>query len=136
MQTETQPGAGGDLSSAEAPIVIVGPRSRTSARSRARGLEQRAGAALRAVGLVQGGPEVASMHTERIDYAYPVPTLERDSALQVIQPWLMERDVFSRGRFGSWLYEAGNMDHAVKMGIDLARRLATGAAEELWALRG
>lgn len=100
------------------------------------GLEQRVEAALRAVGLVQGSPPVASMHTERIDYAYPVPTLERDSALQVIQPWLMERGVFSRGRFGSWLYEAGNMDHAVKMGIDLARRLATGAAEELWALRG
>ena len=35
--------------------------------------------------------------------------------------------------FGSWRYEIGNMDHAVKMGIDVARRLVEGAPEELWA---
>ena len=39
--------------------------------------------------------------------------------------------VFSRGRFGSWRYEIGNMDHAVKMGIDVARRIVTGSPEQL-----
>lgn len=109
-----------------------------SDRSPARriGLEGRVEAALRAVGLVQGRPPVASVHLERIEYAYPVPTLERDRALGTIQPWLMERGIYSRGRFGSWLYEAGNMDHAVKMGIDIARLLARGAEEELWTPRG
>jgi hypothetical protein len=34
---------------------------------------------------------------------------------------------------GSWKYEIGNMDHAVKMGIDAARRVVTGAAEEVWS---
>jgi predicted NAD/FAD-dependent oxidoreductase len=53
-------------------------------------------------------------------------------ALETIQPWLMERGIYSRGRFGSWRYEIGNMDHAVKMGVDAARRLVRGDEEELW----
>ena len=73
------------------------------------------------------------MHVETIDYAYPVPTLGRDAALGAIQPWLMDQGIFSRGRFGSWKYEIGNMDHAVKMGIDAARKLLTDADEELWS---
>jgi UDP-galactopyranose mutase len=95
------------------------------------GLEERVEAGLRAVGLVEGRPPVASLHVEDIDYAYPVPTLERDRALAEIQPWLAQQGILSRGRFGSWLYEVGNMDHAVKMGIDAARRLVTGAEEAL-----
>jgi protoporphyrinogen oxidase len=97
------------------------------------GLEQRVERGLRAAGVVQGRPPVASIHVEEIEYAYPVPTLGRDAALAVIQPWLKERAIFSRGRFGSWRYEIGNMDHAVKMGIDVARRLVRGEPEELVA---
>jgi hypothetical protein len=96
------------------------------------GLEQRVERGLRASGVVGGRPKVASIHVEEIDYAYPVPTLERDASLDTIQPWLAERGVLSRGRFGSWRYELGNMDHAVKMGIDAARHLILGEAEELW----
>jgi UDP-galactopyranose mutase len=44
----------------------------------------------------------------------------------------MERGIYSRGRFGSWRYEIGNMDHAAKMGIDAARLLVEGRPEELW----
>jgi protoporphyrinogen oxidase len=87
------------------------------------GLERRVEAGLRAAGVI-----------EDIDYAYPVPTLERDASLDVIQPWLLKHDVLSRGRFGSWRYEIGNMDHAVKMGIDAARHLVLGDREELWRL--
>jgi predicted ABC-type sugar transport system permease subunit len=82
--------------------------------------------------VIEGRPPVASVHVEEIDYAYPVPTLRRDSALEVIQPWLAERGIFSRGRFGSWRYEIGNMDHAVKMGIDVAARIVAGEREELF----
>jgi protoporphyrinogen oxidase len=96
------------------------------------GIEERVEAGLRASGVVPGAPPVASVHVEEIEYAYPVPTVARDEALAVIQPWLMERNIFSRGRFGSWRYEIGNMDHAVKMGVDVARRLVAGSAEELW----
>jgi protoporphyrinogen oxidase len=97
------------------------------------GLEDRVEAALRAAGVIAGQPRVASVHVERIEYAYPVPTLDRDQRLAVIQPWLMDRGIFSRGRFGSWRYEIGNMDHAVKMGVDVARRVVTGREEQLWA---
>ena len=35
----------------------------------------------------------------------------------------MLHDVYSRGRFGSWRYEIGNMEHSVKVGLDIARHL-------------
>jgi protoporphyrinogen oxidase len=100
----------------------------------AQGLEDEVEKGLRASGVVEERPAVASMHLEDIPYAYPVPTMKRDAALGHIQPWLMDHDIFSRGRFGSWKYEIGNMDHAVKMGIDVARHVAEGAEEELWTL--
>jgi protoporphyrinogen oxidase len=96
------------------------------------GLEDLVETGLRAAGVVEGRPPVASIHVEDIDYAYPVPTRGRDEALGVIQPWLEERSIFSRGRFGAWKYEIGNMDHAVKMGIDIATRLVRGEPEEIW----
>jgi protoporphyrinogen oxidase len=72
--------------------------------------------------------------TYRIDvpYEYPVPTLRRDDALAAIQPYLMERDVFSRGRFGAWLYEIGNMDHSVMQGVEIVDHLLLGRKEETW----
>ena len=83
-------------------------------------------------GLIDDDVPIVSLHTIDIEYAYPIPTLGRDEALAVVQPWLMERGIYSRGRFGSWRYEIGNMDHAAKMGIDVARLLVEGRPEELW----
>jgi protoporphyrinogen oxidase len=97
------------------------------------GLAERVEESLRRTGVIEGTPEIASMHIEDAAYAYPVPTLKRDAALEIIQPWLMQHDIFSRGRFGSWRYEIGNMDHAVKMGIDAARLIVDGTPEEVWA---
>jgi protoporphyrinogen oxidase len=98
------------------------------------GLEERVEEGLRAAGVIGGRPDVASMHVIDIDYAYPIPTMKRDPALKAIQPWLMDNDILSRGRFGSWKYEIGNMDHAVKMGIDAARRIVNDTPEEVWTL--
>ncbi|MET8183931.1 FAD-dependent oxidoreductase [Streptomyces sp. NPDC005336] len=89
--------------------------------------------ALRRHGLVLEDAPLASAHLELIPYAYPVPTLDRDVALAAVVPWLEARGIYPRGRFGTWQYEIGNMDHAVKMGIDIARRLVNGTAEELLA---
>ena len=97
-------------------------------------LPERVEAGLRAAGVVEGAPTVASMHLEDIPYAYPVPTVRRDAALATIQPWLMKHDIYSRGRFGAWKYEIGNMDHSVKMGSDIARLLVTETPEEAWTL--
>ncbi len=98
------------------------------------GLPEEVEAGLRAAGVVEGKPEVASLHLEDIPYAYPVPTLERDRALKAAQGWLMDSSILSRGRFGSWKYEIGNMDHAVKMGVDAAAWALEQRPEELWTL--
>jgi protoporphyrinogen oxidase len=95
------------------------------------GLGEEVEAALRRTGVVAGRPDVASLHIEEVPYAYPVPTLGRDAALGTVLPWFEQRRIHSRGRFGTWRYEVGNMDHAVKMGTDVARRIVGGDPEEL-----
>jgi protoporphyrinogen oxidase len=97
-------------------------------------LGQRVDAAIRRLGLVADDAAVASVHIDHVAYGYPVPTLGRDAALRTIQPYLMDHDILSRGRFGAWRYELGNMDHAVKMGVDAARWLVDGTPEQAWAL--
>ncbi|WP_428560768.1 MAG: protoporphyrinogen/coproporphyrinogen oxidase [Solidesulfovibrio sp. DCME] len=84
------------------------------------------------------GPEdrenLVSTWEMRVDYAYPIPCLERDAALEAIQPALEARGVFSRGRFGGWKYEVGNMDHSFMQGVEWAEHLATGAPETVYGL--
>ncbi|CAL9657374.1 hypothetical protein SUDANB21_06841 (plasmid) [Streptomyces sp. enrichment culture] len=92
--------------------------------------------ALRRHGLVPEHAPLASTHLELIEYAYPVPTLDRDAALAEVVPWMEARGIYPRGRFGTWRYEIGNMDHAVKMGIDIARRLVGGTTELLTPAHG
>jgi UDP-galactopyranose mutase len=66
------------------------------------------------------------------DYTYPTPSLERDAALATIQPWLDSVGISSRGRFGAWRYEVGNMDHSVAQGVEWVNRIVCGdAANEL-----
>jgi protoporphyrinogen oxidase len=65
-------------------------------------------------------------------YAYPTPTLARDPALALIQPYLMRHGIFSRGRFGAWLYEIGNMDHSVMQGVEFVNHMLLGEPESTW----
>jgi protoporphyrinogen oxidase len=74
--------------------------------------------------------KIVSRQLLRVPYSYPVPTIRRDAALAIIQPWLMEHGIYSRGRFGAWRYEIGNTDHSVMMGVELVDHLLTGAPEE------
>jgi protoporphyrinogen oxidase len=97
-------------------------------------LEERVVEGLARLGIPSREAPLASVHRIDAEYAYPVPTRERDRALRTIHPWLLELGIYSRGRFGSWRYELGNMDHAVKMGIDVARLIVEGRSEEIWAL--
>jgi UDP-galactopyranose mutase len=57
------------------------------------------------------------------DYTYPTPSLERDQALRTIHPWLESLGIYSRGRFGAWRYEVGNMDHSVAQGVEWVNRV-------------
>jgi len=72
---------------------------------------------------------VASRYLIDIPYSYPVPTLGRDKSLAAIQPYLESRSVYSRGRFGAWKYEVGNMDHSFMQGVEAVERLLTGSYE-------
>jgi protoporphyrinogen oxidase len=68
--------------------------------------------------------------------SYPVPTVGRDEALGTIQPWLREQDIWSRGRFGAWLYEIGNMDHSAMQGVEFVNHVLHGEPETVWIPRG
>lgn len=70
-----------------------------------------------------------------IPYSYPVPTLGRDRALGIIQPYLESQGVYSRGRFGAWKYEAGNMDHSFMQGVEAVDRILSGREERTVAAR-
>ena len=75
---------------------------------------------------------IADTYVIERDYTYPTPSLERDAALRTIHPWLHEQGIYSRGRFGAWRYEVGNMDHSVAQGVEWANRVVQGAvADEL-----
>jgi protoporphyrinogen oxidase len=67
--------------------------------------------------------DIVDTHVIDRDYTYPIPSLERDKALATIHPWLESVGVFSRGRFGAWRYEVGNMDHSVAQGVEWVNRI-------------
>ena len=79
---------------------------------------------------------IASTWSFTADYGYPVPSLGRDRALAILQPWLEERGICSRGRFGGWRYEMANMDHSVMQGVEWANRLILDQPETTYKIPG
>lgn len=73
--------------------------------------------------------QIISRYLIDIPYSYPVPTLSRDKALQTILPYLEAQGVFSRGRFGAWKYEVGNMDHSFMQGVEVVDRILRQGSE-------
>jgi protoporphyrinogen oxidase len=55
--------------------------------------------------------------------AYPTPTLERDVYIEKTLPLLETYSIYSRGRFGVWKYEVGNMDHSFMQGVEWVNRM-------------
>jgi protoporphyrinogen oxidase len=80
----------------------------------------------------QDRARIVSCYLNESEYAYPIPSLGRDEALGVIQPFMMAHQVYSRGRFGAWKYEIGNMDHAVMMGVEAVDYILDGTREVVW----
>ncbi|MGB0107986.1 MAG: FAD-dependent oxidoreductase [Candidatus Sulfotelmatobacter sp.] len=72
---------------------------------------------------------IVSRYSRVIAYSYPIPTLSRDHALGILQPALMRQGIYSRGRFGAWRYEIGNMDHSVMMGVEAVNHILAGEKE-------
>jgi protoporphyrinogen oxidase len=70
--------------------------------------------------------DIVDTHVIERDYTYPIPSLERDKALRTVHPWLESKNISSRGRFGAWRYEVGNMDHSVAQGVEWVNRVILG----------
>lgn len=58
-----------------------------------------------------------------IEYAYPLPTLERDWVLAEIHSELEKEDIFSCGRFGAWKYEESSMHHVITQAKQIIDRI-------------
>jgi protoporphyrinogen oxidase len=75
---------------------------------------------------------IVSRYQHAVNYSYPIPTLQRDQALGVLQEALLARGIYSRGRFGAWRYEIGNMDHSVMMGVEAVNHIVAGEKETVF----
>jgi UDP-galactopyranose mutase len=80
--------------------------------------------------------QLADLHVIERDYTYPLPSVERDGALRTIQPYLESIGIYSRGRFGAWRYEVGNMDHSVAQGVEWVNRAVCGQADDELTYQG
>ncbi|MDD4735006.1 MAG: FAD-dependent oxidoreductase [Kiritimatiellae bacterium] len=70
------------------------------------------------------------------EYGYPVPTINRDAIVHEVLNDLLAHGVYSRGRFGAWKYEAGNMDHSFMQGVEAADHIIYGTEEITWRYPG
>lgn len=77
------------------------------------------------------GPEAAveSVWHRRLEHGYPTPFLQRDAVLDRIEPALYALKILSRGRFGAWKYEVGNMDHSFMQGVEAVNHVLFGEPE-------
>lgn len=66
---------------------------------------------------------IVSTWVAEIPYSLPVPFLGRNRDIGRIHGFLEQNKIFSRGRFGAWKYEIGNMDHSVIQGMELVERI-------------
>lgn len=79
--------------------------------------------------MIKPDDEIVSTYHRRFYHGYPTPTLEREGVLKQLLPKLEDRDIWSRGRFGSWRYEVGNQDHSFMLGVEAVDHLVNGATE-------
>ena len=73
--------------------------------------------------------EIVSVYHRKFPHGYPTPTLERDGGLAKVLPALKAKDVWSRGRFGSWKYEVANQDHSFMIGVEAVDNILHGQPE-------
>ncbi|KAI9827131.1 MAG: hypothetical protein M1819_007022 [Sarea resinae] len=79
--------------------------------------------------MLKSTDEIVSTYHRRFDHGYPTPTLEREGVLKQLLPKLQDKDILSRGRFGSWRYEVGNQDHSFMLGVEAVDHVVNGAVE-------
>jgi protoporphyrinogen oxidase len=72
--------------------------------------------------LIKSRSDIVSYWEYSQEYGYPTPSLERDEGIKVLKD-LEKRGVYSRGRFGAWKYEVGNMDHSLMQGVEAVNKI-------------
>jgi protoporphyrinogen oxidase len=77
-------------------------------------------------------PLIESVLLIHAGHAYPIPSVDRDEALATIQSYLESKEIYSRGRFGSWKYEIGNQDHSLLQGKEVVDRWLDGSEEKVF----
>lgn len=83
-------------------------------------------------GLLDFSPNQAHVFHLHAEYGYPIPSLNRDKALSEILPALEAQQIYSRGRFGAWKYEVGNMDHSIMQGVEAVDHILTDKPERTY----
>ena len=79
--------------------------------------------------MLRPADEIVSTYHRAFDHGYPTPTLEREGVLTKLLPALQAKDIYSRGRFGSWRYEVGNQDHSFMLGVEATDAIVNGSVE-------
>jgi hypothetical protein len=79
--------------------------------------------------LIREDDDIISRFHVRLPQGYPIPSLERDSIIDAVLPYLENKDIYSRGRFGAWKYEVSNQDHSFMQGVEIAQHLIKGHSE-------
>jgi len=79
--------------------------------------------------LIEKNAPIVSIWTHRAEYAYPTPFLGRDKLIDRYLTDLQKRNIYSRGRFGTWKYECSNMDHVLMQGVEAVEHILFGAPE-------
>ena len=83
--------------------------------------------------LLSSRSQISHTWYQFIEKGYPIPGLERNQTLFPLLTHLEEKGIYSRGRFGAWRYEVGNMDHSFMQGVEFVNRmLASGEELTLW----
>lgn len=79
--------------------------------------------------MIKEEDEIVSTYHRCFHHGYPTPSLEREGVLTQLLPKLLDMDIYSRGRFGSWRYEVGNQDHSFMLGVEAVDNIHSGAVE-------
>jgi hypothetical protein len=79
--------------------------------------------------LIDRKSEIVSIFHRRLERGYQIPSLSRDSAVNEGLMFLKSKNVWSRGRFGAWKYEAGNQDHSLMQGVEAVDNILFGHPE-------
>ena len=73
--------------------------------------------------------KLISEYHETLEYGYPTPTVGLKEYRDSVSKELEKSHIYSRGRFGTYLYEISNQDHSVMQGVQVIDRILFGATE-------